>query len=463
MKSKYIIILLLLFSFTAIGQQKEIDSLKALLKTNLDDSTRVRKLNELGFMYHISNPDTTFILTREALELAKKIDNKYGEAECYNVLGAAYNVNSNYPEGLKYFIKSLKIWEQLDNNYRSGIAYNNIANIYGDLGNFKMALDYYSKALKLIENSEHKRFQSILLGNIGSSYLELKKLDSARYYSLKSYNYSLETDDIYTSRAASTALGEVHKELKKHSIALQYYRTSFASDQTDLINSNNAFGMAEIFLKQKKIDSALYYAKYAHEVGKSIGSFYTIHESSKLLSEYYESENNIDSAYLYLKSMTMAQDSLHNQDKKNKVQALAMEETSRQQEIENSFIAAKKKEKLNLQYLGITAAIVIFILVFVLLSRSIIISEKWLSFLGILILLLVFEFINLYLAPIISKSTNNSPVYTLLIMVCIAGVLVPLHAKVENYINKKLVKKNQKIKLEAARKTIQRLEGEKLS
>jgi tetratricopeptide (TPR) repeat protein len=463
MKSKYIIILLLLFSFTAIGQQKEIDSLKALLKTNLNDSTRVSKLNELAFMYHISNPDTTFILTREALELAKKIDNKPGEARSYNILGIAHVTNSNYPEGLKYFIKSLKIWEQLDIKIQIEITYNNIAIIYSDLENHKKALDYFLKALKISKNTHGESTDPILLSNIGEAYLKLNKLDSARYYSLKAYNYSLEEDDIYASRAASSVLGQVHKELKKHSIALQYYRTSFASDQTDLINADNALGMAEIFLKQKKTDSALYYAKYAHDAGKSIGSFYTIHQSSKLLTEFYESENNTDSAYVYLKSMTMAQDSLHNQDKKNKVQALAMEETSRQQEIENSFIAAKKKEKLNLQYSGITAAIVIFVLVFILLSRSIIIGEKWLSFLGVLILLLVFEFINLYLAPIISKSTNNSPVYTLLIMVGIAGVLVPLHAKVENYINKKLVKKNQKIKLEAARKTIQRLEGEKLS
>jgi hypothetical protein len=47
----------------------------------------------------------------------------------------------------------------------------------------------------------------------------------------------------------------------------------------------------------------------------------------------------------------------------------------------------------------------------------------------------------------------------LLIMVGIAALLVPLHHWLEHWISHKLVEKNNRIRLESAKKTIERLEG----
>lgn len=62
------------------------------------------------------------------------------------------------------------------------------------------------------------------------------------------------------------------------------------------------------------------------------------------------------------------------------------------------FIALKKTEQereQNIQYALIALGIIIFISIFLLLSRSIIVNEKWIEFLGVLGLLIVFEFTNL--------------------------------------------------------------------
>jgi hypothetical protein len=47
----------------------------------------------------------------------------------------------------------------------------------------------------------------------------------------------------------------------------------------------------------------------------------------------------------------------------------------------------------------------------------------------------------------------------LLIMVAVAAVLVPLHHRLEHWITHKLVEKNVRIRLAAAKRTIQQLEG----
>jgi hypothetical protein len=48
-------------------------------------------------------------------------------------------------------------------------------------------------------------------------------------------------------------------------------------------------------------------------------------------------------------------------------------------------------------------------------------------------------------------------------MVCIAALLVPLHHRTEKWILHRLVEKNKKIRLEAAKKTIAKLEGDSRS
>ena len=96
---------------------------------------------------------------------------------------------------------------------------------------------------------------------------------------------------------------------------------------------------------------------------------------------------------------------------------------------------------------------------FLFLSHSIVANQKLIRFFGVVALLLVFEFINLYLHPYLAHATNDSPLLMLLVMVCIASMLVPVHHWLEKWITHQLVEKNKKIRLASAKKTIQQLEG----
>ena len=92
------------------------------------------------------------------------------------------------------------------------------------------------------------------------------------------------------------------------------------------------------------------------------------------------------------------------------------------------------------------------------LSRSIIINANWIKFLGVLALLVSFEFINLIIHPYLSGYTNDSPILMLGALVIISAMLIPLHHKIEKWVIEKMVEKNKTIRLAAARKTIEKLE-----
>lgn len=442
------------------SQQKEIDSLKDVIKMEKSDTSRVTLMNELAFLYHMSKPDTTLILGYQALKIAQRTNYIHGQADSYNTIGNALSSKSIYPKALKNHIASIKLWEDLENYYKIAISNNNIGYIYFQLGEYQKALQFYLIALRSIDNGQKLGFKAVLSSNIAENYLKLKMLDSAQTYALQAYNFALHQNDKYPLRASSLILGDTHFDLSNPGIALEYYRKSFESQIPDLITTQSAIGMAKIFKQRKKVDSSIYYAKYSYDLASSIGSMPNLQKSSKFLAEHFKALKKKDSALNYFETSLTAKDSLYNLEQRNKLQALTIKENKRQQQIRTASLEAEKKKKRNLQYLGITVGIASFILVFIILSRSIIIGEKWLRFLGLLILLFVFEFINLYLAPIILESTNNSPILTLLIMVGVAGFLVPLHSKIETYVNKKLVKKNRAIKLAAAKKTIERLESQ---
>ena len=106
----------------------------------------------------------------------------------------------------------------------------------------------------------------------------------------------------------------------------------------------------------------------------------------------------------------------------------------------------------------IALGIITFIIFFILLSRRHITNTKLIQFLGVVALLLVFEFLNLLLHPFLERITHHSPVLMLLSLVCIAALLVPLHHKLEHWAVHKLVEKNKQIRLAEAKKTIRELE-----
>ena len=81
------------------------------------------------------------------------------------------------------------------------------------------------------------------------------------------------------------------------------------------------------------------------------------------------------------------------------------------------------------------------------------------EFLSVVVLLMVFEFINLLIHPFLEKVTNHTPALMLLELVAIATLIVPLHHKLEHLSINKLVEKNKAIRLANAKKTIEELEG----
>lgn len=455
-----ILILLLLHSFLSNAQVNLKDKLKAKLENEKVDTGRIFIMAQLSNAYKDEKPVIGLSYAQQGILLAKKIKFLKGEAACMNALGNNYRRIGEFTKGLQAHLDALKIFEKLEDPVGLMTSLHGISVNYEDREEYDQALDYAYKVLpiasRLKNNDELMRIQS----NMGKIYERLGRLDSALHYEQNAYEIAISTKDSSILGNILSRLGNIYLGLNNPEMALAHYKMGIpiatsVNDQHSL--TELYYDIANLYQRQSKIDSALHYAKIDLQVAAAMPLPGQIVKASSLLTALYKT-TNVDSAYKYLSLSTITKDSLFTHGKLKQMQFLAFEENKRQAEIIQKEAEEKAEQFHLLQYVAIGILILLSTVIFLLLTNSIIANENWIKFLGIIILLIVFEFINLLLHPFLVRITHHSPILMLLGMVVLASVLVPFHHKLEHWIKVKMVEKNKKVRLAAARRMIEKLE-----
>ena len=460
---KILILLISCITVNFVHAQSHIrDSLNKLLQQHPADTTRVLILGDLCLEYLESKPDSTLILAVEALALSHKLGYVKGEAVSLNRISNAYDAFGNYPKSMEYLLQALKINEKIHNEDGLQRNSNNIGIIYFQQGDYRQALEYYFRAKALAEKLNNKRSLSIIVGNIGDAYYHMKVYDSARLYSQQGHDIASAINYPRMIGACLYFLGNIHLATGQHRLAMEYYRMSVPN----LVKAENfgrlstAYsGMAKVFEKNNQLDSTYYYSRQALAIAHDRKFTKEVMEASSYLATFFKNRRNADSAFYYLEVARAANDSLFNQQRVKQLQSLSFDEKLRQQELEEARLLAREERKHNLQYAAIAIGLITFVILFVVLSRTIIVRQKFIEFFGILGLLSVFEFINLFIHPYLADMTDHSPLLMLAILIGIGALLVPIHRRLEIWVTKIMVEKNKKIRLLAAHNTITRLES----
>ena len=463
MKKIFLLLLITLsVSYThAQTIERERDSLKLSLQNEKTDTGRVLTLANLSFTYLESKPDTTMHLALQALELSRKIGFAKGEAVSLNRIGNAYGSFSNYSKGMEVLLQALHINEKINNLDGKHRNLNNIGNIYREQEDYRQALNYFFEAKLLAEQLSNKRSISVACDNIAQTYNNLKIFDSARFYANQGYDIAYNINYSRLEGNTLNTLGKIHFQLGQNNSALEHYRLSIPyaiKSKNDLRLSETFLDIAKLFEKVTQKDSVLFYARKSLLLGKERGFTKQVRDAGRFLTSYYRTINKPDSAFFYLDITKAANDSLFSQQKQKQFQSLAFDEKLRQADMAAAELKAKEERSHNLQYAGIAVGLITLLILFLVLSHSIIVKKKFIEFFAVLGLLAVFEFINLFIHPYLAHATNNSPLLMLLILIGIGALLVPLHHKLQQWITAIMVEKNKKIRLAAAKKTIEMLE-----
>jgi len=422
------------------------------------------------YLQSFFNNDTLF--TKKSLELIayfKKRNDQSGLDYTKVSLARRASEKNDYPTALEIALPVYSAFKT--RNDTNGILRANWIINYSYL-----STKYYAEAIKYVREQipinlalKDKRELLKTYIRIGNIYAETNMPDSGLIYAQQALNFA------YELRNDSLLIGPLGAVAKNYMARGDYdLAITFLRKKRQYINAiqkrveawsniglNNDF--AQAYLGMKQYDSSIYYAHRSLSFSIPINIITQQLKSYEYLYKSFDETGRQDSSNKYFRLAAVLKDSLFSTEKVKAIEAAGFSALLRHQELDVEKSVAEEQRNQDLQFVFIAIGIVTFIILFFLLSHSIIVNERPISFLATLGLLIVFEFINLLIHPLLEKKTNHSPVLMLVVLVIIASLLIPLHHQLEKWIKEKMIEKNKRIRLAAAKKTIEKLEVKTIS
>jgi hypothetical protein len=464
MKKLFLSAFIYLFTSGSEAQNNATDSLKAVLAQTTGFVERFNLMNRsLEYMYinGEGNPDSSHCANM--LRIAQQANNDSLFAIAYNQVGNYFfRFKGDFARALEYFFKGVPFAETAHDKRRLSSLYIDIAGVYTRLGNAYEQMKYTRKAIASLpeKTSPMYSFMAAQTNYYMSSYFLVRmQNDSALYYAQELNDANLSLKSPMFESAVHGLMGVVYERRGDTALAgLHMERSNSLSDSIRYLfgKIEAKLGYTNYLIRNRRMFEARKQALQLMNIGIEKNNFDVKKSAAGFLAIIYENNSQPDSAFYYSRLESAMKDSIFNQDNLNKIQSLAFNEQLRTIEEESKQAAAREERKQNIQYALLALGIISFIILFLLLSRRIITNIKMIGFLGVLALLMIFEFLNLLLHPFLERITHHSPVLMLLALVCIAALLVPFHHWLEKWAIHKLVEKNKQMRLEAAKRKIKR-------
>jgi len=266
-------------------QEKQIDSLKQIIKIAKHDSTIINAWKVWIEIIYYTDPELEFKLNKKidslcSINLKKKLIKKdkaiflKEKGAALNNIGIYYHIKSDYNKAIAYYTKSMKIREEIDDNKGIAGSLNNIGMIYDYQGDYAKAIDYYSKSLKIEEEIGDKEGIASSLTNIGSIYFSQKDFVKAIEYYSKSLKIEKKIGDKKGMASSYNNIGGVYHAQGKFAKAIEYYFKSLKikeelGDKPRAAYSLNNIGL--VYHDQKDFAKAIDYFSQSLKIYEEIG------------------------------------------------------------------------------------------------------------------------------------------------------------------------------------------------
>ncbi len=266
MKKYNALFFFLMFAAIGFGQNKEIDSLKLLLRnTTLHDTVKIKTYFILAGKYGGYSLDSLKKYTMKAVDLSKLNDNylldgayyymglyhkNIGETEkakeyylkaiplidSINDKNKLAKILSNYAntlnetsdlkEKIAYNIKALKLREAIGDKPELGQSQFNLAVVYSNTGYDSLSSKYLKLALKNAEESNHKVLSGYVLGSMVMYALKNDDLEKVKRHLQKAEKICKETGSNLLYVSTFKSKGRYLDKLKRFDDAEEAFKVS---------------------------------------------------------------------------------------------------------------------------------------------------------------------------------------------------------------------------------------------
>jgi len=310
------------------AQNAALDSLKEVVKANLEDTNQVNALNAISQAMLISDEfPSSLQYAKEARSLAQKLGFKKGMALAYKTIGTVNYRQGHYPEALGNYFSSLKLMEELGDKKGMANCYNNIGSVYDFQGNNAATNKYYLAALEIRKELGDKPGLAMSYNNIGIAYINQGDPEMALANLNQALKLLLELNDKRGIASCYANISSIYYdrgdygEALKNDLAAMRIREAVGEKEDIAMSCLNIAGTYE---KMKKYKDAESYCLKGLTLSKEIGYLELIKLANQTLSDIYFNSGRYPEALQYYKASIIARDSLFNEENTKRTVRLEM-------------------------------------------------------------------------------------------------------------------------------------------
>lgn len=305
-----------------------VDSLNSVLESKVDDTVKIMVLGSLAYEWQNNNPTKSLAFAQQALQLAQEINYPKGIAEGNHRTGNVYFTLGKYSRAMDYYYKALNIRTELRDSLQMASTLNNIGICNQYQGDMVAAKRYLEASLN-IRKRLGSSYQAYLgYTNLANWYIIMSQYDSAIHYLEIANQYPLDESHRLGKSFVTMKMGEAYMLKGEVDKALEKFQFSFPKylQLKDNINGSAAAILISKAYQQKGLlDSAIWYANRAYEMGEEIESLMIRKNASEQLYQLFAEKKDFQNAYKYQRLMRISNDSLNNVANLRNIEAIRVD------------------------------------------------------------------------------------------------------------------------------------------
>jgi len=297
----------------------------------------------------VNNPqyaDSAIMILLELLPRQQGEEKTANRSKLLKLIGITYDIKGKYDSAANYLYEASRLAEKIKDDTLQMSIYTNLGILQFELKNTDESIKYYRQALALAEQLRDSVMISHLLNNIGNTYMTLvHEYEKAVPYFEQCRIISAKINYPVAYQVAGVSLAQIYNELNEQDKALKAIKQ--LSEQYGP-NIYADFTLGEIYFKEGDHKGAI--MKWKELLDKQSDTREFELAVLKNIAEAYKTDNNPDSAIVYLEKMYTLQDSLHSLQATATVQDLKIAYETEKKELT---ISALEDEKRLMIWLGL--------------------------------------------------------------------------------------------------------------
>lgn len=356
------------------------DSLKNILQKTSDPSTRLQTLFRLTNLYIYDIPDSAIKYAQQQILEARQFRNDSALALGLIQYGVIQKLSGNLAQAVYYGYESLGAAEKSGDPMPFATANYYLSTFYQEAGDYPNALLYCFKAKQILGSLIDTSFRNYVcpphtqlsplpqyrylatLMVLADVYEKRNQPDSALYFGLQAYQLGNQHFPGYHFTNITHILGNIYAKKGDPATAFQYYYQSLQESESEDIFIDvmrNSTRMAELFIRQRQVDSSIFYARKSLAAQRYGYYPFARLDALNILAAAYQSKGSTDSSARYLEMASRAKDSLFDRQTIMQIQGMTFNKRLTEQELINRENVLQQRNRANVLLFSLAALLLL--------------------------------------------------------------------------------------------------------